>query len=494
MHTDSDERCAMVAAHTYPETRITRANRVSKHDPCDWCGKDSYCLRFESGDTFCRTIGEEYEWTDDFQGGYLHKNAGSTQKPLLFVPFHDHPKADIQTLDSVNRAILAACPLSDEHAKYLNGLDESAKQSNVRYGSLPPMSQQRPIIGALVDQFGYKVPRTIPGFTVKDGDLRLNGEGLLIAIHNVYGQIVAFQVRHGPSDYRWLSSSDAPSSHAPAHVAGTLNSHCVYIVESPKSANIVSDKLNTVVIGTAGHTNYKASLEPLEYFAKNDVVEVVILFDEDAKAETAEKVERSRQALAYEAVQLGYAVRIGRWNHVDGKGPDDFLLRGGKFTLERYCPTLDTIDAENQHLRDQYEKIQSICDATRIIAGNNWKTVNRGTAALTPTSRIVAINTFWEMGRAPGVEYGTRYEQVYRARIAERSGVSQGTVSKEWTFLAKVGIIQRHIEQNGKTDRQVFFRPGTLPPAGAILDEATHRKQARKGECHSCGSIKLVKN
>jgi len=368
----------MVAEHTYPETRITRANRVSKHDPCDWCGKDSYCLRFESGDTFCRTIGEEYEWTDDFQGGYLHKNAGSTQKPLPFVPFHDHPKADIQTLDSVNRAILAACPLSDEHAKYLNGLDESAKQSNVRYGSLPPMSQQRPIIDVIVRQFGYKVPRTIPGFTAKDGDLFLNGEGLLIAIQNVYGQIVAFQVRHGPSDYRWLSSSDGPSSHAPAHVAGTLNSHRVYIVESPKSANIVSDKLNAVVIGTAGHTNYKAALEPLEYFAKNDVVEVVILFDEDAKAETAEKVERSRQALAYEAVQLGYAVRIGRWNHGDGKGPDDLLLRGGEFTLERYCPTLDTIDAENQHLRDQYEKTQPLCDATRIIAGNNWKTVNRG--------------------------------------------------------------------------------------------------------------------
>jgi len=63
-------------ARDYPHTdshRPTRNNRVSRRNPCAWCGDSKYCLRFDNGDSACRTVGEHDQWTDAFMGVYLHR-------------------------------------------------------------------------------------------------------------------------------------------------------------------------------------------------------------------------------------------------------------------------------------------------------------------------------------------------------------------------------------------------------------------------------------
>ncbi len=484
------------AQQSYPKTQLTSANRVSSRDRCEWCGSDTYCLRFESGDSFCRTVGEDSEWTDSFQGGYLHK-AKNPQHQTYLSPVQSQRRADPDTLNSVYTALLAACPLSAEDRNYLASYQLTATEADYGFGTLPPKQQQHAIITKLVERFGYDVLKTVPGFTIDDGDLLLNGAGLLVAIRNVQGQIAGFQVRYGPGDYHWLSGGTGPSSGAPVHVAVPLtqDDNRIYVVESPKTATILASKLKAGVIGVAGHTNYAAALPSLEYLVEHEcVVELVILFDQDANVETVEKVERNRQALALNAVQLGYAVRIGRWDNVQGKGPDDLLLNGGTFTREVYRPLLDAITAENKALRQQYEESERWRKFMVIMAANGWvagdaetgQTIytrvangkRRPKPALTGTDRIIAICIALDTMRVPGVEYddNLRYVKTSRERIADMAGVSVGAVSRSWQYLTAIGLFDKELVQKGRTDRETLFAAGQLPAAGAL---SRKRRSAR---------------
>lgn len=497
------------AQQPYPETHITRSNRVSSQHPCKWCGSDKYCLRFERGDSFCKNIGDDSEWTDKFLGGYLHK-AENPQPWPHHSPVQSQDKADPHILNAVYEALLGACPLSVEDRNYLRSCQLTDTDADRGFGTLPPKHEQRAIITKLVLTFGYEVLRTVPGFTVDDGDLLLNGAGLLVAIRDVQGQIVGFQVRYGSSNYRWLSGGTGPTSGAPAHVAVPLAQvdNRIYVVESPKTANILAARIKACVIGIAGHSNYRAVLPVLQHLVEhNDAAELVILFDQDPDQETAERVERSRQALACDAVPLGYAVRIGRWEQAQGKGPDDLLLAGGHFTCDVYRYTQDTITAENHVLRAKYEQSEQWRRFMVRIAANDCVAGDAETGlpiygegksgrpkpALTPSDRIIAINTALTAMRVPEVDCGDqpRFVKVSQQRVASMAGVSAGTVSRSWQHLANLQIFEKKVEQKSRTDRQVLFAAGQLPPPGAVLLESKPRAKDRNRRCASCGSTHI---
>jgi len=327
-------------------------HRFTTRERCPHCDHDAPCISFDNGDILCHRVGDPAHWTDSFIGGYWHRALDASDERAtpatprrLPAPSSPAPHtAGPDTRDRVNRRLLEICPLSTANHAYVADLHAHADYAdhanlNTLYGTLPPAQAQGPLIAALVEEFGHDTLMTVPGFVVRDGRLRLNGAGLLVAIIDVAGRLVGFQVRYGPGDYRWLSSTNGPSTGAPYHLARprVLRDHRVYIVEAPKTANILADRLGAVVIATAGHSNWKVAREPLEHLIAHEGAEVVVIGldadDPDAKAATVAQVEHSRQQLVTAARRLGFCVKVARWAHADGKGPDDLLATGHTWDL-----------------------------------------------------------------------------------------------------------------------------------------------------------------
>jgi len=347
-------------------------HRFTTRERCPHCDHDTPCIYFDNGDILCHRIGDANHWTDAFIGGYWHR-AGANDgdqapqtSPARRLPAPSSPAphtASADTRDRVNRRLLEICPLSTANHAYVADLHAHANHAdhanlNTLYGTLPSAQAQGPLIAALVEEFGHDTLMTVPGFVVRDGRLRLNGAGLLVAIVDVAGHLVGFQVRYGPGDYRWLSSTNGPSTGAPYHLARprVLRDHRICVVESPKTANILADLLGAVVIATAGHSNWKVAREPLEHLIAHEGAEVVVIGldadDPDAKAATVAQVEHSRQQLVTAARQLGFCVKVARWAHADGKGPDDLLTAGHTWDLTVHRPAATSAETSTTPLID----------------------------------------------------------------------------------------------------------------------------------------------
>ena len=346
-------------------------HRFTTRERCPHCDHDTPCIYFDNGDILCHRVGNANHWTDAFIGGYWHRAGviAGDQAPLAsprHVPAPSSPAphtASADTRDRVNQRLLEICPLSTANHAYVADLHAHADHAdhanlNTLYGTLPSAQAQGPLIAALVEEFGHDTLMTVPGFVVRDGRLRLNGAGLLVAIVDVAGHLVGFQVRYGPGDYRWLSSTNGPSTGAPYHLARprVLRDHRIYVVESPKTANILADLLGAVVIATAGHSNWKVAREPLEHLIAHEGAEVVVIGldadDPDAKAATVAQVEHSRQQLVTAAHRLGFCVKVARWAHADGKGPDDLLGAGHTWDLTVHRPAATSAEMSTTPLID----------------------------------------------------------------------------------------------------------------------------------------------
>jgi len=330
--------------------------RVSKRTPCRICKGIKGCIVALNGDVVCLRRQSDEPATFGL-GGWWHRTDAPSPVDLRDTPAPSTPKpntASIEARDRVNRRLLELCVLSPAHHAYVATLHQRTDLAAL-YGSLPPGDAQRPIVDTLRQEFGFDLLCTVPGFIIRNGHLRLNGGGLLIAIYDIEGHLVGFQVRYGPSDYRWLSTSNGPSTGAPYHIARplALRDHRIYIVESPKTANILADLLGAVVIATAGHNNWKVAREALTRLLDHENAEVaVIAFDADdaeEKATTTALVEQSRQYLAAAARGMGFHVKLARWAHANGKGPDDLLLAGHTWELTVYRATPQASDSEGDN-------------------------------------------------------------------------------------------------------------------------------------------------
>ena len=330
--------------------------RATKRTPCQICKHTKGCMVAPNGDVVC--LHKQSDESVPFgPTAWWHRTDAPITAERGDTPAPSTPKpetAPIEARDRVNRRLLELWSLSPAHRTYLASLHDSPDLSAL-YGSLPRGDEQRPIIATLVQEFGHDLLCTVPGFIIKNGHLRLNGAGLLVAIYDIEGRLVGFQVRYGPGDYRWLSSSNGPSTGAPYHITHPLviRDHRIYAVESPKTANVLAERLGAIVIATAGHGNYKVALEPLRLLMEREGAEVVVTaFDADdpeAKPTTVALVEQSRQQLAAAAREMGFHVKLARWAHADGKGPDDLLLAGHTWELTVYRPANDASAAEGDN-------------------------------------------------------------------------------------------------------------------------------------------------
>jgi len=367
--------------------RPTRENRVSRQSPCDWCGDTTYCLRFDDGGSFCRTVGDPDQWIDAFMGGYLHRpdaNEIAARPVRLTASADTAPTVEAASLDdqhTIYSDLLTRCPLSDAHHALLTGPQHGLDNEQARlYGTLPvDATARRAIIDALVTTHGTGTLLRTPGFILNEsGRIALAPvAGILMPRRDLQGRLTGFQVRSDKPDadprYLWLSSASAggPSSGTAPHVAtpvgGVRNPHEVYIVEGIKKADLLAERLGCLVISISGVGTWRAAEEVLDELATRGVDICVITLDRDVKPSAVEHVERSRQRLAAAAVARGYATRIASWDKDVAKGPDDLLIAGRTFTLERYCPPTNEPDTATPPLRGPAATATGTADQELIV-------------------------------------------------------------------------------------------------------------------------------
>lgn len=338
--------------------RPTRANRVSRRNPCRWCNATTYCLQFDNGDSGCRTVGEPDQWTDKYMGVYLHRANDATQPRSwsLRTPEPSTPAiqpADRETCDGVYACLLALCPLG-ENQRIAFGLTEAQA---ARYGWLPgDVAGQAALIADLLRTYSREQLRGVPGFREHNRHLIIRGAGLMLPTRDLDGYIVALDLRRATvkekqARYFKLSSrteddADAPSPGAPAHLAvptgGVTVGDVIGLTEGIKKADAAADALGYPVISIPGIDARRDVPTFLERLARNVVV---LMLDQDDPAkkggDVVAAVTRARQAVAATAIAHGYAVRVATWDHTVAKGIDDLLAAGHTFALERYCPATD---------------------------------------------------------------------------------------------------------------------------------------------------------
>ena len=467
------------------------------------------------------------------------------------------PLSDLATRDRTNRRLLELCVLSDADRAYLTGPDcgHAPEALDGAYGTLPARGRSAAILATLAQEFGPDVLLTVPGIVERKGRLEfsITTGGLLVAVRDAHGLIQGFQVRQGGSMYLWLSGGGGPSTGTPCHVARPheRRAYRVYVVESPKTANILAERLGAVVVATAGMANRAAALDTLQQLQEEEGVDtLVVAFDavkpdanDPAKVErlTAE-TERNRRGLAAAAHALGDAVWIARWDHADGKGPDDVTLAGHNWVLEMCRPTADATApsvagddgadganepqeaqpphygvptlAEARALRHETLARKHVKVAERLYAATTYldligrvskhsavitpaqdPTAKRTRPVLSPTDRMCGVNTILGVRTAHKGALSTRPVALYRAAIAA-NGTSDATVTSSMKQLARVGVLAQAADDDDE-GRHLYALPALMPgeiPADTVLTfDCPRRTKERHRPCASCGGTEFTR-
>jgi len=351
--------------------------RVSRRERCPICDDhDSTCLMFDDGDVLCAHVTSDEPCEEGtFLGiGWWHR-ARNTDRPLSWslrtpAPAATRPVlADLTTCDAIYTAFFPLCPLSDAHRAQHALSDAQAR----RYGTVPrDLAARRRIIEELLHTFTRDQLLSVPGFVERNGHIEIRMAGMILPCHDLYGRIVAVDVRRDapkPSESKYYKASsrtatapDAPGPGTPAHlalpVAGVRIVHEIGITEGIKKGDAAADALGFPVIAAAGIGCTSDVITVLRQIAdeRPDVTVVTLMLDRDDPhkndGRTVADVERAGKKIAAAAVEYGFGVRYAVWDHCDGKGIDDLLAAGKGFTLERYrpasglSPTLDAAGAD----------------------------------------------------------------------------------------------------------------------------------------------------
>lgn len=553
----------------YQTTTHTDWQRVSPRCPCPIChpagrprGKQKGCLIAPDGDVVCLHVQSSEPATFGF-GGWWHRTgtAGRPRTWSAHTPAPSTPRtpiADVSMRSRVNTRLLELLTLTDQDIAYLTGPACGHEREALagRYGSLPrSVTRQRAIIATLVAEFGADVVRTIPGFEEKDGELRFHLPfGLFVAVRDLHGQILGYQVRTGNSQYMWFSGGNGPSVKdpvVPVHVArprpGASRTKRVSIVESPKTANMLAERQGATVIGLAGQNNGDNARDTLRQLQDDEDVDAIVILldavkaDDDTTDPSHNATEGYRQEIAAMAHALGLKVLIGRWDYEQGKGPDDCLLNGHTWRLEIYrpgptagrdrdggdttgdpasgatdgpprsnVPTLDKARAlSHEALARQHVKVaQQLYDANTylyliarvskhaaVITPEDDPSAKRTRPVLTPTDRMCGVNAILGIHAAAKGALSTQPVPMYRAAIAA-GGTSVGTASSSMAQLARVGMLQQAPEED-EEGRRLYALPAVMPgeiPAANVLAFDSHRRtKERLRPCATCGGTEFAR-
>ncbi len=523
--------------------RPTRENRVDRRNPCEWCGDHKYCLRFDDGGSFCRTVGDAHQWTDSFLGGYLHRANGQEAMPTTRL----RPKApvaepaDADTVHNVYTGLLARCPLSDEHRALLTSPQHGlADEQAARYGTLPAdLERRRAVARKVLSDCKVVSGATVPGFYLDKQQCQTvgYGGGILMPRRDLQGRLTGFMVRSDKPGadprYTWLSSASAggPTSGSAPHIAQPRELReptKVGIVEGIKKADVLADRLGYPHISINGVGTWGAALEVLDELTTQGVDTVVIALDRDIKPTAVEAVERSRQGLAAAAIARGYAVRIASWDPEVAKGPDDLLIIGHTFTLDRYTPAARRDDdtarlagiapgsdgngwvsidplllalliretCATATLRRKYGFVSSVATDARLPVGDK--------VILTAVTDIVS--------EVPTNGKPTEPKRVTRQAIAARTGQALSTISIRVDDLATKGLIdldrrpvsrtRTRLDDEGRTheytqdEEDWYLSVKPLPDKSVTKADlkalaARSAAEADRRRCPSCGSKRL---
>jgi hypothetical protein len=507
----------MVAQPSYVPLR-----RVSRREPCPICGHTSWCRLRDDGAVLCNRV--ESDRPASTGNGWWHR-LPERADPAASGRVHWTPEdlaaasttpatpagaqiADAATRHTVYSALLAACPPSPEHRAHLTGARRRLPAEALGdYGTVPARKAQAGMLAAL--GMDRATLLGVPGILEDGAGLRLGWDGgILIPYRDAQGRIQAMQVYRFDEapKYPWLSSArvGGPSSGAPAHVARprVLRDRRVYIVEGALKAAIVAAQLGAVVVGVAGHGNWRAALPAVHDLQGEGADVAVVALDVDAKPETAAAVEQSRGALAAELASTGWAVRIARWPHDGGKGLDDLLLGGGAFALELYRPGLamPTPPAGDDHPDGLAPGPLSDARKLRILANVLLN------MTMKPTDKVVLCVSYLLTGAWPGSPDVEHRKPILT--IAKRVNAARSTVSRSVGFHEERGLLRvlrkredpppppappaATSEDAGDPKIIAFFRPGRALGYDEEMPPAEFRMVDKKRRCPHCGSTRLV--
>lgn len=412
-------------------------------------------------------------------------------------PARSVEKADADTLDAVYTSLFELCPLGKAHGELLTGPGHGLTRAQaLRYRTLP--SDTRDICDKLVSQYGRETVLRVPGFIEKGGRVVTPAHlaGIIMPTHDTSGHIVAVDVRVDDAadggKYRKLSGCGGASCGTPVHVARPAelrDARTVWVTEGNKKCDVAADALGCVVLGLAGVGTWRNALATLDELADEGegVTTCVIAFDRDSKPETAATVDSVRQQLAAEVNAMGYAVRVAEWDASAAKGIDDLLHASLTPMIQRYRPELDHSDeyaqlkAENGELRAFKEH------TTQLLTLKDMR----------PALKVIAFNAWNQARQLPGFCGDALPEprHAYRARIAEQSGVSEGTVSDGLRHLKALGIVQHRTKTDPQTKiTDLYVGAGQWPETpwtAEELDSPRHAKDRARKVCKKCGSAHL---
>lgn len=302
-------------------------SEVSRDDTCPICSKTTWCSRSEGGAVaICRRqCGEGGVEKVDRNGAPFwvhHLNGyGEAIKPKTIAHQEAPHVAAFDTLDKVYTALLAACPLSDEHRDDLveeRGLPAEEVERR-QYGSLS-YSNRELITGTLEDQFGRELLLAVPGFFVQERDdkteLSLAGRaGLLIPVRARSGLIRAIKIRADRATeknrYIWLSSKGfgGASPGAPVHVPLCDSStETIRITEGELKADITTALSGMLTISMPGASSWQSIL-PVVVEIKPKSIQLAF----DADKFRNRHVARAQSELFGELKRLGYQVGVLTW-------------------------------------------------------------------------------------------------------------------------------------------------------------------------------------
>lgn len=306
-----------------PQT-LNKWVRVTKQYPCRVCGKPDWCeISADGKAAICARIQSDKQAG---QAGWLHRlDCNSPVRIPQPKSVKQNPKANIEVLDNTYRNLLANLPLSAKHKENLinRGIPESLL---CRYGTMPRYGRED-ILRNLQSQ-NIRL-NGVPGFfTDINGKWHLGGpDGICIPVTNLQSRVSGIQIRRDGDvkpKYVWLSSKDklnGCSSGASIHVArpGNADTKAIWITEGPLKADIISLKLNRIVLAIPGVSNW-AGVIPIIWQLKPK--SVVVALDMDKL--TNEAVNLHKNQLINRLLRLNIRTIEADWNG-DYKGLDDFL-------------------------------------------------------------------------------------------------------------------------------------------------------------------------
>jgi hypothetical protein len=306
---------------------VSRSNwsPVSKHNPCQICGKTDWCRVLNDGSPICSRIESTVRYDN---GGWIHK---SENYHRINVPTSSTVKESLKTsiniLNQTYGSLLSELTLSAMHKQNLSkrGLSDS-QISLLNYKTMPIYGRDKIIKNLTLNNLQLN---GVPGFyTDLQGFWHLAGaSGICIPVRDLRGDIQGITIRCDTAlngKFKWLSSAkkiNGCSSGVPIHVAKPENFEPgeVWITEGPMKADITSLNLNRVVLAVPGVNNYKGIIPILKELKPE---RVITAYDMDKLSNPV--VKRYEGLLIFTLLRMKIKTFQANWDQ-KFKGIDDFV-------------------------------------------------------------------------------------------------------------------------------------------------------------------------